>query len=226
MDNKKIFDKKYFAGYYFDITGNFTKKDLRRNKNWFHGWFDVLQDWYDFSSGRGRKTLEIGCAIGAASAILQERGFDVLATDISRYAIQKAKQVLPQLSFAILDIEQPVRRTSTYDLIFSFEVLEHLEKPEVALRHMYQMLKPDGVTINSTPFPYAYVARDITHINVKYPHEWVRLYKHAGFSRVKYKHIGFLPFFYRFSPSFHLQFPFGLPTKYINSSIFLYGEKK
>src|SRR3989344_6068701 len=103
--HKKTFDKEYFTDYYFGTTGNFGKKELKRNKNWFHGWFKALQDDYDFVDGKGKNVLEIGCAIGAAADILYERGFNITATDISPYAIKKNQKLLPHIKFKVLDVE-------------------------------------------------------------------------------------------------------------------------
>lgn len=227
MASKKVFDKDYFIDYYLPLTGNFEKKDLIRNKNWFYGWFDALERFYDFQNGKGKKALEVGCAIGAAADILHERGFDVIATDISSYAIKKAKKVLPHITFEIMDIEKEQKKMkNTFDLVYSFEVIEHLQHPEKALKNMYKMLKEGGSVICSTPYPYKYVMWDETHINVRYPEEWVKAFKKAGFKKIEYKHIGFVPFFYRFSRHFHLKLPFGLPSRYFNSTIFIHATKE
>lgn len=225
-DHKKIFDKEYFTNYYQAMTGNFADSDLQRNKNWFHGWFKALNSMYDFSNGKGKKVLEVGCAIGAAASVLHERGFKVTATDISPYAVKKAQKLLPDITCEVLDIEKlPKKFENAFDVIFSFEVIEHLEDPEKALRNMRAMLRKGGVVINSTPYPYGYVFIDSTHINVRHPLDWVRIYKKAGFKDVKYIQKGFIPFFYRFSKRFHFVIPFGINTPYINSPVFIYGKK-
>lgn len=208
------------------MTGDFEKKDLIRNKNWFYGWIESLHGIYDFKSGRGRKVMEIGCAIGGASSILYDRGFNVIATDISPYAVKKAKKLLPAITFDIVDIEKPPKKyNNSQDLVFAFEVIEHLPQPEKAIENMKNILKTGGTIICSTPYPYKYVFRDKTHINVRYPKEWIKTFKKVGFNKVSYKHIGFLPFFYRFSKRFHLKLPFGLPTRYFNSTIFIHAKK-
>ncbi len=221
----RVFDKDYFTEYYEPMTGAFSAVDLQRNKNWFYGWFQKLNDFFPFKKGKGEKILEIGCSIGAAADILSKRGFEVTATDISHFAVENAKKLLPHINFEILDIDAKPVKQNYYDLIYAFEVIEHLENPRRCLSHMYTMLKPGGKLICSTPYPYPYVYFDETHISVKYPDEWIKLFKGCGFKQVKYKQIGFIPFFYRFSKYLHITLPFGLDTKYINSPVFLYGEK-
>lgn len=225
--NNSIFDEKYFTEYYQPMTGEFSEKDLERNYNWFFGWFNALQSLYDFREGHNKKVLEIGCAIGAASRILAERSFSVIATDISHHAVTKAAQVNvhKNLTFEELDIEKQSTYSNEFDVIFGFEVIEHLEKHEQALAQVHSMLKPGGVCIFSTPYPYTYVFRDKTHVNVRHPLDWVRIFKKMNFKNVVYKQISFVPLFYKYSKYFHLTFPGGLPTPYINSTIFIYAEK-
>ncbi len=226
IHHKKVFDEDYFTDYYHAMTGDFAHKDLIRNRNWFYGWFDALKPLYDFSKGKGRKAMEIGCAIGAAASILHDRGFDVIATDISPYAVKKAKKLLPHISFDIVDAEKPPKKyANSQDVIFAFEVIEHLPNPELAIENFRAMLKKGGSLICSTPYPYKYVFVDETHINVRYPEEWVKAFRKAGFKKIEYKHIGFIPFFYRFSPRLHVKLPFGLPIRYFNSTIFIHATK-
>lgn len=226
IHNKQIFQKDYFTSHYFSTTGNFGISELKRNKNWFYGWFRSLQDDFDFLQGNRRKALEIGCAIGAASAILAERGFDVTATDISPYVIKKVQKLLPHLKSKELDIEDIVSIKNTYDLIFAFEVIEHLENPKKAIENMYKMLKPGGTVILSTPYPYQFALySDKTHINIRYPFEWVYVLREIGFSRIQYRHKTFIPFFYRLSKYFHIIFPFGVGNPYLNTPVFIIGQK-
>lgn len=227
---KNIFAQDYFTTYYKPMTGNFTTSDLTRNMRWFYGWFNALMDWFDFRQGKEQSVLEIGCAIGAASRILAERGFKVTATDVSEYAVENASQVNqhPNLNFKLLDLlnsEEIKNHKSKYDLIFAFEVIEHLDNSQTALQNLHSLLKKDGVCICSTPYPYTYVFRDVTHVNVRHPIDWQRRFIQAGFSKVKTKQVGFVPFLYRFSENWHIPLPFGLPTPYINSPIFIYARK-
>lgn len=223
--HKKTFKEDYFTDYYLKMTGQFELNDLMKNKNWFYGWFDAIKNNCPITKGKGKRALEVGCAIGAASAILAERGFDVLATDISEYAVKNARKLQKDVRFEQMDIEKTKKYSNKYDLIIAFEVIEHLRDPEKALINMNRMLKNNGTLVLSTPFPYSYVFSDETHINVRMPHEWINLLRKTGFKGVRYRHISFIPFFYRFSRHFHIKFSFGLPIKYVNSTIFIFAQK-
>lgn len=224
---QSVFDEEYFTQYYQAMTGDFSPAFLRKNINWFFGWFTALYPLYNFREGKNKKVLEIGCAIGAASRILAERGFVVTATDVSQYAVKKAALVNqhPNLSFEKMDILSTQKYEDTFDVIFGFEVIEHLDDPVSALKNMHRMLKKDGVLILSTPYPYTYVFRDVTHVSVKHPIDWQRILVRCGYANVRYTHTSFVPFLYRLSRYFHITFPGGLPTPFINSTIFLYAQK-
>lgn len=227
MAHKKIFDKKYFTDYYFAMTGAFTKADFIRNYNWFYGWFEAINSFFPMKNGEGRKAIEIGCSIGSASQILSEYGYEVTATDISSYAVKNAKKLLPHIECEVLDVmEKPKKKhVGSYDLLFAFEVIEHLDRPQKALENMYSMLAKNGKVILSTPYPYSYVYYDETHVSVLYPGQWAQLLKAAGFTKIGFRQIGFVPYFYRFSKHLHIRLPFGVNSRYINSPIFLYATK-
>jgi 2-polyprenyl-3-methyl-5-hydroxy-6-metoxy-1,4-benzoquinol methylase len=223
--DKNVFKKEYFTQYYEPMIGNFSQSDLTRNKNWFYGWFNALSDYFDFDHGKGKSVLEIGCSIGAAASLLADRGFKVKGTDISPLAVKSAQKLVKNVDFEVLDIEKTTKYSNTFDLIFAFEVIEHLGDLDAAFKNIYRMLKKGGVVILSTPYPYSYVFIDETHINVRHPLDWSRILKRHSFKNVKWKQVTFIPFFYRYSQHLHLTFPIGLPTPYVNSPIFLYGQK-
>lgn len=219
------FEENYFGEYYKGAVGDFTRKDLDVSKNWFWAWIKKLNQYVPVRNGKGKSILEIGCSIGAVSNILADRGFKVIASDVSEYAVKRAKKLTPKARFIILDIEKGIPLKEKFDIIIAFEVVEHLKNPEQGVKNMYKGLKAKGTVVISTPYPYKWNYNDPTHINVKYPHEWVKIMKDAGFENVKYRKFSLLPFFYRFNKMFQIIIPFTIPLPYINSPIFFIGKK-
>ncbi len=43
---------------------------------------------------------------------------------------------------------------NTFDCVFCFETIEHVENPFTAIKEIYRVLKPGGIFIGSTPFMY------------------------------------------------------------------------
>lgn len=221
MTKANKFEKDYFNGYYKKMVGDFSDQDLAKAKKWFWGWFKALEDVCDFKHGRNREILEIGCSIGGAAAILAERGFKVSASDISDYALQRARKLLPQITFLKWDITKKFPKQKKFDLVYGFEVIEHIPEPLRALKNLKEILSSKGVLILSTPFPYEYVYADPTHVSVKHQEQWRDLFEKAGFLKVKFVKKSFVPYFYRLSRHMHFILPFSVDSPYINSSLFI-----
>lgn len=224
MKSKK-FEESYFKGWYKSAVGNFTKEDLDMSKKWFHAWLKKLDQILKFKNEKGKKILEIGCSIGAVSNMLVDRGYEVWASDISSYAVSKAQKLTPKAKFFVIDIQKKIKLSHKFDYIIAFEVVEHLAKPDLGIKNMYEALKPNGKLIVSTPYPYPWNFRDPTHINVKYPKEWVEIMRKTGFKNVTYHRFTLIPFFYRFNKNFQIIIPFAIPLPYLNSPIFFIGSK-
>lgn len=222
----KKFEKNYFSGWYKGAVGDFTASDLNRSKNWFWAWLKKLDTYVHVQQGKNRDVLEVGCSIGAVASLLSERGFNVWASDVSRYAVSKAKKLTPKAHFLTIDIQKKLNIKKKFNIIIAFEVVEHLEKPQLGINNIFAGLKRGGVAVISTPYPYKWNFRDPTHINVKYPDEWVSMMRKAGFVNVKYYRFTLLPFFYRFNRHFQIIIPFAIPLPYVNSPIFFIGYKK
>ncbi len=219
------FEKKYFSGYYRRNVGDFTKLDLDKSMNWFYGWFKILQKFVDFKKGKGKKVLEIGCSIGGASSILADRGFNVYACDISHVAVNNASRLAKEtgrkISFYKFDVQKGIPINQRFDIIYSFEVIEHLKYPLKAIKNMRSKLKRSGILICSTPNKDYDRSSDPTHINAKTKEEWIKIFSEAGFRNIQTSQISFLPFFYNFSKNFHFILPFPIASKYINSPLFI-----
>jgi 2-polyprenyl-3-methyl-5-hydroxy-6-metoxy-1,4-benzoquinol methylase len=222
---KNKFEANYFEEYYKGAVGDFTKKDLDVSINWFWSWLKKLNQYVPVQKGEGKRVLEIGCSIGAVSHLLAEKGFNVVASDISKYAVERAKKLTPNARFIALDIEQGIPLKEKFDLIIAFEVVEHLENPQKGLLNMYKGLKKGGTLVVSTPYPYKWNFNDPTHINVKYPNEWVRIMENVGFKNVKYHRFSLIPFFYRYNKRLQFVIPFVVPLPYVNSPIYFIGKK-
>ena len=215
---KEDFDKNYF-GIFFK---KYNYSELMFYYRWFKGWINLLDNFLPLKKGQGRKVLEVGCAIGSFSKLLSERGFDVVATDISEFIIEKASKLQKDVKFKILDIEKDVKVNEKYDYIFAFEVLEHLNNPQKALFNMKKLLKEGGVLVFSTPLPTKQTLADPMHINV-HPHNfWLSLGKKLKFKKLYLKDASFIPYFYRFSSIFSIGFPLKINLPFVNNTCFYF----
>jgi 2-polyprenyl-3-methyl-5-hydroxy-6-metoxy-1,4-benzoquinol methylase len=101
---------------------------------------------------RGKKVIDVGCGYGYGSFILSTVSEKVVGIDISEEAIHSAKERYPKwnIDFFVMDAER-MKFSDRFDVIVSFENIEHLRNPELFLAEAASLLKSDGVLIVSSP---------------------------------------------------------------------------
>jgi 2-polyprenyl-3-methyl-5-hydroxy-6-metoxy-1,4-benzoquinol methylase len=129
------------------------------------------------SSGKGKKALDVGCAYGYGSKVLETLGYETYAVDISRWGIRQAKKNGDE-HFLVCDAQTKLPfKAKTFDLVTCFDVLEHLRLPEMAIQNMLEICGDAMIcttTNKAVEKPVKKIMRDIdeTHINVRFPSEW------------------------------------------------------
>ncbi len=96
------------------------------------------------------KLLEIGCSLGVALKVAQERGYEVLGLDINKMAAEKAQDLF---GFHILTesiFNAPIKHGSV-DVILLIHILEHIEDPVSFLKQIKLFLKSDGILFIGVP---------------------------------------------------------------------------
>jgi len=97
------------------------------------------------------KVLDIGCGTGMASEKLKRFG-KVYGIDISPKSIEQAAQRLDEAKVGIAeDIAYP---NEVFDAVVCTETLEHVLKPQLAIREFYRVLRAKGNLLISTPNPW------------------------------------------------------------------------
>jgi 2-polyprenyl-3-methyl-5-hydroxy-6-metoxy-1,4-benzoquinol methylase len=128
-------------------------------RKWLHctrrDWIiDAIKE-FSFS---GMKVIEVGPGSGLYLDILAEQADSVTAIDIElaylEY-IEPQKNKLSNLELVQDDITQSKLEKNTYDLILCTEVIEHIQNSPSALENMFDLLKPGGRLILSTPQRYS-----------------------------------------------------------------------
>ena len=100
--------------------------------------------------------LDAPCGSGYGTAVLSSKARQVYGVDISADAIDHAKEFFKKEnnSFVVSNIENMASTfpdSHSFDLIISFEGIEHLYNPEMFLKESARLLKPKGKLIISTP---------------------------------------------------------------------------
>lgn len=102
---------------------------------------------------KGKRVLEIGCGAGAGTRFLKEllEPTELYGVDISEDAIAKAKKKgLTAYTINVGDEKLPFKN-NFFDLIITFEVVEHVFDTGAFIEEIRRVLKPEGTLYISTP---------------------------------------------------------------------------
>lgn len=107
--------------------------------------------------GNGRRLLDIGCNWGRWSIAAARKGYSVIGLDPNLDAALAARRVADQLQLDIHYIVGDARylpfRTNSFDYVFSYSVLQHLSKENVALclKEVSRILNEEGISLIQLP---------------------------------------------------------------------------
>ena len=136
---------------------------------------------------RQGRILEIGCGLGHLLTWLTDR-YQVHGCDINGWALEQARQNVPQGQFNLLSAEDLAAfEDGSFNIVIAKHVVEHLPKPEKAIAEMSRVLAEGGLLLLATPNLASPMRRlkkadwvgyrDPTHISLKQPEEWLGLLK-------------------------------------------------
>jgi SAM-dependent methyltransferase len=98
------------------------------------------------------KFLEVGCGDGFLTEFLAKKGFSGKALDLSEEAVQLTRKRVERYQIVVQkqDIVSS-EEIGTYDLIILLDVLEHIEKDQITIEKITQLLRKDSFIIVSVP---------------------------------------------------------------------------
>lgn len=103
--------------------------------------------------GRGETLLDLGCNWGRWCVAAARKGYNPVGIDPSLAGIVAARKVSRQLGvtahFVVADARYLPFRPRTFDVVFSYSVLQHLSKDNVrvALGEVARVLRPGGTSL-------------------------------------------------------------------------------
>jgi 2-polyprenyl-3-methyl-5-hydroxy-6-metoxy-1,4-benzoquinol methylase len=115
---------------------------------------------YAFTSNfvKGKKVLDITCGSGYGSQFMALQGADkVVGVDCDANSIEQARKYYqhPNVSYIQSDAHNVSElEDASFDIIISFETIEHLQFPREFLLELRRLLKSDGQLIISCPNDY------------------------------------------------------------------------
>lgn len=132
----------------------------------------------------GEKVLDIGCGIGLWTELVKQTypTCEVWGTDISNQAIEENKGDVKYLHQYIG--EQDLLPNDYFDLVFSGEVIEHLEDPSLLFKDAHRVLKKGGRLVVTTPNQNRITSPE--HIWEYTENDLENLYKDNGFESPRF----------------------------------------
>ena len=100
--------------------------------------------------GNKRDFLDAGCGDGTRTLVFDDGARNINGCDFKDWLAPPAKGRVSLLTADILKDGLPYE-DSSFDMLLSFDVIEHLSQPESLLEEMKRVLRPDGVMVISTP---------------------------------------------------------------------------
>ena len=103
----------------------------------------------------GERVLDLGCAAGAVSHFLSTLGCETVGVDAEPLAIDKARELFPELQFQLANVVRLPFEESTFDKAVAADLVEHLDDESFAamLRETRRVLRPGGTFSIYTPNP-------------------------------------------------------------------------
>lgn len=145
------------AASFLPFTGErFTPECVR--EIWYEHWHRYA---FIMPLARGRRVLDAACGEGYGSALLTTVAAHVTGVDLDTDTIDHARlryAELPRLSLTCGSVTDLDAETGAFDLIVSFETIEHLLEQERMLDEFRRVLAPDGLLVVSSPDRVAYNA--------------------------------------------------------------------
>jgi len=146
----------------------------------------------------GSRFLEVGCAAGDIGITLSKNGYNGVMIDFSDEAADETAGNLKREKAKNVRFEKKdffeIATDEKYDLITMFEVLEHIEKGQEAVKKVGGHLSQGGMFLFSVPAKAKlWGASDIIagHVKRYDKEELIRLVNDAGFEIIKFISYGF-----------------------------------
>lgn len=97
-------------------------------------------------AGAGRRLLDVGCGTGCSTLQFVSEGFDAVGIDLNVTAMQHDRG-----SFVVASAVELPFADQSFDVVASYQALEHIPQPETALREMCRVVAPGGIMVVVSP---------------------------------------------------------------------------
>lgn len=100
---------------------------------------------------KGSKLLDVGCATGKYLRMCDQYGLKTYGIDFSKKLLKKAKKITKAKLLLGSAEDLSAYKANSFNTITGFDVIEHLSSPYTFAQQAYNILKPGGKIILTTP---------------------------------------------------------------------------
>ncbi len=141
---------------------------------------------------KGLDIIDIGCGGGLVCEPMARLGGNVTGVDADANAIKVATAHAEQNKLSIsYECNSSENISQKYDVVLALEIIEHVDNPELFVKSVLNLCKPDGLvifsTLNRTPKSYALGIIAAEHILRWVPqgtHNWKKFVKPSELTRM------------------------------------------
>lgn len=95
------------------------------------------------------KLIDVGCGIGYFLEVAKKRGWEIYGTEFTEEAVKICEDKGANMQLGVLDPDN--YDSESFDVICSFEVIEHINNPRVELGNFNKLLRTGGLVYCTTP---------------------------------------------------------------------------
>lgn len=125
----------------------------------------------------GKHVLDVASGLGYGTDYLRTQGASAVGLEIDEQSVQYSHYHYPCCTFVQGSAEKmPAGWNNMFDVVVSFETIEHLRRPDDFLKEVSRCLRPGGVFICSTPNKslYLFDGHNRFHVKEFYSGEFLR----------------------------------------------------
>lgn len=131
------------------IDFEFVKQNELRIQT-FHKNFKNIIKLLKITPSRDFRILDVGCAGGAFPKVASDLGFGVVGVEPSRWMCNLSQEKY-KLDIRQGTLEEQNFKKESFDMVSLWDVIEHLTRPDLALKEIKHILKPEGYLIVNYP---------------------------------------------------------------------------
>ncbi len=136
--------------------------------------FDLME------SKIGMKILDVGCGKGGFLSSLRRSKNQLYGIDPDEESITQLHSSYPDIRTIVASGEELPLASSTFDLIFALDVIEHTNNDQRIINEIFRVLKYNGVLILSVPYQNPFAFLDIVNFKFHFPNLHRLAYRLSG----------------------------------------------